>query len=64
MACIVEDYRHMAGRCLLLATETTDEQHKSVLLRAAAKLNELQSGRRAVCVDIDASARRRGQHIC
>ena len=41
MSRVVEDYRHMASRCLLLAAETTDEQHKSVLLRAAAKFNEL-----------------------
>jgi transposase len=38
---VVEGYRHMASRCLLLAAKTTEEQHKSVLLRAAAKLNEL-----------------------
>jgi hypothetical protein len=31
----------MASRCLVLAAETTDEQYKSVLLRAAAKFNEL-----------------------
>jgi hypothetical protein len=30
----------MASRCLVLAAETSDEQHKSVLLCAAAKLNE------------------------
>ena len=41
MSRVVDDYRHMANRCLLLAAETTDEQHKSVLLRAAAKFNEL-----------------------
>ena len=41
MSRVVDDYRHMASRCLLLAAETTDEQHKSVLLRAAAKFNEL-----------------------
>ena len=31
----------MANQCLSLAETATDEQHKSVLLRAAAKLNEL-----------------------
>jgi hypothetical protein len=41
MSRVIEDYRLMASRCLLLAAETTDEQHKSVLLRAAAKFNEL-----------------------
>ena len=41
MSRVVEDYRHMASRCLVLAAETTDEQYKSVLLRAAAKFNEL-----------------------
>jgi hypothetical protein len=41
MSRVVEDYRLMASRCLLLAAETTDEQHKSVLLRAAAKFNDL-----------------------
>ena len=41
MSRVVDDYRRMASRCLLLAAETTDEQHKSVLLRAAAKFNEL-----------------------
>ena len=35
------DYRQMANQCLSLAETATDEQHKSVLLRAAAKLNEL-----------------------
>jgi hypothetical protein len=38
---VIGDYRHMANRCLLLSAKTTDEQHKSVLLRAAAKFNEL-----------------------
>ena len=41
MSCVVDDYRHMASRCVLLAAQTTDEQHKSVLLRAAAKFTEL-----------------------
>jgi hypothetical protein len=35
------DYRQMANQCLSLADTVADEQHKSVLLRAAAKLNEL-----------------------
>jgi hypothetical protein len=41
MARVDDDYSHMAARCVLRAADTTDEQHKSVLLRAAAKLNEL-----------------------
>ena len=35
------EYRKLANQCLALEGETTDEQHKSVLLRAAARLNEL-----------------------
>ena len=31
----------MANQCLSLAETATDEQHKSVLLRVAAKFNEL-----------------------
>ena len=38
----------MASQCLSLAAETTDEQHKSVLLRAAAKLNELADGQASI----------------
>jgi hypothetical protein len=41
MTPVDENYSHMAARCVLLAADTTDEQHKSVLLRTAAKLNKL-----------------------
>ena len=38
------DYLQLANQCLSLAETTTDEQYKSVLLRAAVKLNELADG--------------------
>jgi hypothetical protein len=54
MSRVMEDYWHR--RCVLLSRATTDEQHKLLLLRAAAVLNEL-AHRRASSIRGDRSSR-------
>lgn len=56
MSRVMEDYWHRAERCVLLSRATTDEQHKLLLLRAAAVLNEL-AHRRASSIRGDRSSR-------